>query len=105
MSSNRLQRTWVIAAAIGALAAGLVACGKKEPAEPPPAPGPSAASLALQPLIEQYAKIERPDDDESGSLQDVSLEAFQQQIQTRRDLLDKVRQIDSAGLLREEDID
>ena len=105
MSSKQWQRTAVTAAAIVAIASGLVACGKKEQAVAPPAAGPSAASLALQPLIEQYAKIERPDDDESGSLQDVSLAAFQQQIQTRRELLDKVRQIDPSGLLREEDID
>ena len=105
MNSKQSQRTWVIAAAVVALASGLVACGKKEAAAPPPPPGPSAASLALQPLIEQYAKIERPDDDESGTLEDVSLAAFQQQIQTRRELLDKVQQIDAAGLSREEDID
>jgi len=105
MNSKQSQRTWVIAAAVVALASGLVACGKKEAAAPPPPPGPSAASLALQPLIEQYAKIERPDDDESGALEDVSLAAFQQQIQTRRELLDKVQQIDAAGLSREEDID
>ena len=105
MNSKQSQRTWVIAAAVVALASGLVACGKKEAAAPPPPSGPSAASLALQPLIEQYAKIERPDDDESGALEDVSLAAFQQQIQTRRELLDKVQQIDAAGLSREEDID
>ena len=105
MTTNQLQRSWVLAAAMLALASGLGACGKKEPPPAPTAPGPSAASLALQPLIEQYAKFERPDDDEAGSLQDVSLTAFQQQIQTRRELLDKVRQIDAAGLSREEDID
>ena len=105
MSGNQLQRTWLISAAIVVITSGLVACGKEPATESPPSPAPSAASLALQPLIEQYAKIERPDDEDAGSLQDVSVDAFQQRIQTRRDLLDKVQQIDAAGLSREEDID
>jgi hypothetical protein len=36
MNSKQSQRTWVIAAAVVALASGLVACGKKEAAAPPP---------------------------------------------------------------------
>lgn len=106
MSSKHLQRASVVALAIVALASGLAACGKKQQSEPAAAPpGPSAASLALQPLIEQYAKFEQPDDDEARALQDVTLEGFQRQIQTRKELLDKVRQIDAGGLSREEDID
>ncbi len=97
------QKRIVVVAAIVAIAGSLAACGKKQ--EPAPTPGPSAASLALEPLIEQYAQIERADDDETGTLQDVSLQAFQQRIQTRRDLLEKVRQVDAGGLSGEENID
>lgn len=103
MITKQIDRAVMIAAAIVAIGCGLAACGKQP--EPTPAPGPSAAAAALEPLIEQYAKIERADDDESGVLQDVSLEAFQQQIETRRQLLEKVRQVDAGGLSREEDID
>lgn len=95
----------VIAAALVAIAGGLAACGKKPEPAPAAQPGPSAAAAALEPLIQQYADIERPDDDEAGSLGDVSLEGFQKQIEVRRQLLEKVQQIDAGGLSREEDID
>ncbi|HKU16191.1 MAG TPA: DUF885 domain-containing protein [Steroidobacteraceae bacterium] len=95
----------VIAAALVAIAGGLAACGKKPEPAPAAQPGPSAAAAALEPLIQQYADIERPDDDEAGSLEDVSLEGFQKQIEVRRQLLEKVQQIDAGGLSREEDID
>ena len=79
-------------------------CGKKQ--EPTPAVTPSAASTALEPLIQQYADLERKDeDDESGGLRDVSLEGFKKEIDTRRQLLEKVQQVDAGGLSREEDID
>ena len=79
-------------------------CGKKQ--EPAPVVTPSAASTALEPLIQQYADLERKDeDDESGGLRDVSLAGFEKEIDTRRQLLEKVRQVDASGLSREEDID
>ena len=71
-----------------------------------PAAARSAASTALEPLIQQCAELERKDeDDESVGLRDISLPGFKQEIDTRRQLLEKIRQIDAAGLSREEDID
>jgi uncharacterized protein (DUF885 family) len=94
----------VVGAAVVAIAVGLAGCGKKQ--EAVPAPAASAASVALEPLIQQYADMERKDpDDEGAGLKDVSLEGFQKEIDTRRQLLEKVRQIDASGLSREEDID
>jgi hypothetical protein len=70
---------------------------------------PSMASTALEPLIQQYADLERraADDEADGpiTLRDVSLQGFKDEIDTRRQLLEKVRQIDVAGLSREDDID
>jgi uncharacterized protein (DUF885 family) len=94
----------VIGAAVAAIAMGFAGCGKKQ--EPAPAPGPSASSVALEPLIQQYADLERKDeDDESGGLRDVSLDGFKKEIDTRRQLLEKIQQVDATGLSREEDID
>ena len=94
----------VIGAAIAAIAVALGGCGKKQ--EPAPVDTPSASSAALEPLIQQYADLERKDeDDESGGLRDVSLEGFKKEIDTRRQLLEKVQQVDASGLSREEDID
>jgi uncharacterized protein (DUF885 family) len=99
-----MKRNWLVGAAFAALAVSLAGCGKKQ--EPTPAPGPSPASVALEPLIQQYAELERKDeDDASGGLKDVSLEGFQKEIDTKRQLLEKVRQIDATGLSREESID
>jgi uncharacterized protein (DUF885 family) len=99
-----MKQRLVIGAAVAAIAAGLAGCGKKQ--EPAPAPGPSASSVALQPLIQQYADLERKDeDDESGGLRDVSLDGFKKEIDTRRQLLAKIQQVDATGLSREEDID
>ena len=99
-----MKKNWLVGAALAALAVSLAGCGKKQ--EPAPAPGPSPASVALEPLIRQYADLVRKDeDDESGGLKDVSLEGFQREIDTKRQLLEKVRQIDATGLSREEDID
>ena len=98
------MKNMTIGAAIAAIAVTVGGCGKKE--QPATAVIPSAASTALQPLIEQYAALERKDeDDEAAGLHDVSLEGFKKQIDTRRELLGKVRQIDAGGLSREEDID
>ncbi len=95
----------VLGAAILAIAVALGGCGKKQE----PGPGllaPSPASTALDQLIQQYADLERKDeDDESGGLRDVSLAGFKQEIDTRRQLLEQVRQIDASGLSREGDTD
>jgi uncharacterized protein (DUF885 family) len=99
-----MKQRWVIGAAVAAIAAGLAGCGKKQ--EPAPAPGPSASSVALEPLIQQYADLERKDeDDESGGLRDVSLDGFKKEIDTRRQLLEEIQQVEATGLSREEDID
>ena len=99
-----MKQRLVIGAAVAAIAMGLAGCGKKQ--EPAPAPAPSASSEALDPLIQQYADLERKDeDDESGGLRDVSLEGFKREIDTRRQLLEKIQQVEPTGLSREEDID
>jgi len=67
-----------------------------------------AAATALDPLVHQYAELERKaqEDDEAGGLRaDVSLQGFKQEIETRRRLLEKVQQIDAASLSRDDDID
>ncbi len=99
-----MKNSWLMGAAVVATAVGLAGCGKKQ--EAAPAPGPSASSVALEPLIQQYADMERKDeDDDNGGLKDVSVEGFQKEIDAKRALLDQVRNIDPAGLSREEDID
>ena len=92
-------------AVVAAIAVTVGGCGKKT--EVPPVVAPSGASTALEPLIRQYAELERnEEDDEAGGLRaDVAAESFEQEIETRRQLLEKVRRIDSSGLSREEDID
>jgi uncharacterized protein (DUF885 family) len=95
-----------VGAAIIAVAVTLGGCGKKQ--EPAPAVTPSSASAALEPLIQQYAALERKaeEDDEAGGLRtDVSVEGFTKEIDAQRQLLEKVRQIDAGGLSRDEDID
>jgi uncharacterized protein (DUF885 family) len=96
----------MIGAAIAASAVALGGCGPKQ-APAAPAVTRSAASVALEPLIQQYADLERnEEDDEAGGLRaDVSVESFEKEIDTRRQLLEKVRRIDASGLSREEDID
>lgn len=66
---------------------------------------PSAVSADLEALIQQYAGMERPDEDESGGLRDMSAAAFEKEIEARRNLLEKVREVRAEGLSREEDID
>jgi len=72
-----------------------------------PTAAASKASTALEPLIQQYAVLERQEeDDEAGGLRaDLSVKGFKKEIETRRELLEKVRQIDAGGLSQEEDID
>lgn len=99
-----MKQPLLIGAAVAAIAVSLAGCGKKP--EPAPAPGPSASSAALEPLIQQYADLERKDeDDESSGLRDVSLDGFKKEIDTRRQLLEKIQQVEATGLSREEDID
>jgi uncharacterized protein (DUF885 family) len=95
----------VTGAAVATIAVALCGCGKKQ--EPAAAIAPPATSAALEPLIQQYADLERnEEDDEAGGLRaDVSVESFRKEIDTRRELLEKVRQIEAGGLSREEDID
>ena len=97
------MKSLVMSAAIVAMALG--GCGKKQ--EPPPAAAPSVASTALEPLIQQYVDLERQEeDDEAGGLRaDVAAQGFEKEIATRRELLEKVRQIEASGLSHEEDID
>jgi uncharacterized protein (DUF885 family) len=98
------MKSAVVSAAIAAILLALGGCGKKS--EPAPVVTPSAASIALEPLIQQCAELERKDeDDESVGLRDVSLQGFKKDIDARRQLLEKIRQIDAGGLSREEDID
>jgi len=99
----------LIGAALAAIAVALGGCGQEQEQEPAPAVAPSAASTALEPLIRQYADLERKaEDDESDgplTLHDVSSESFEKELDSRRQLLEQVRQIDASGLSREEDID
>jgi len=97
------MKSLVMSAAIVAMALG--GCGKKQ--EPPPAAAPAVASTALEPLIQQYVDLERQEeDDEAGGLRaDVAAQGFEKEIDTRRELLEKVRQIEASGLSHEEDID
>lgn len=98
------MKSGVTAAAIVAIALAAGGCGKGP--EPAPFTAPSAASTALEPLIQQYADLAREDeDDDSGGLRDVSLEGFKKDIDTRRQLLEKVQRIEAGELSRDEDID
>jgi uncharacterized protein (DUF885 family)/dienelactone hydrolase len=91
------MKSGVIGSAIAAIAMALM---------PTTAATASKASIALEPLIRQCAELERKDeDDESVGLRDVSLQGFRKEIDTRRQLLEKIRRIDAGGLSREEDID
>jgi uncharacterized protein (DUF885 family) len=98
------MKSVLVGTAIAAITMALCGCGRKQ--EPAPATAPSAASMALEPLIQQCAELERKDeDDESVGLREVSLEGFKREIETRRQLLEKIRHIEASGLSREEDID
>ena len=70
-----------------------------------PSAAPTSATQPLDALIEQYAAIERVHREESDELAEVSATAFQQEIESRRQLLAKVRQVSANGLAREDDID
>jgi uncharacterized protein (DUF885 family) len=99
------MKSVVTGVAIAVVAVALSGCGKKQ--EPAPVAAPSAAATALEPLIQQYVDLERQEeDDEAGGLRaDVSVEGFKKELDTRRELLEKVRQIEAGGLSHEEDID
>ena len=95
---------WTCLVGVAFVFSGLAGCSRKEESPPAVSSGPSAAA-ALDPLIEQFVKIERRDEEESSGLRDVSAAGFQQDIDVRRQLLDKVRQVSKDGLSLEEDID
>ena len=101
-SIDAARWTWLVGVAI--VFAGLTGCSRKEEAPTAASSAPSAAA-ALDPLIQQYVDIEKHDEEESGGLRDVSAAGFQQDIEVRRQLLDKVRQVSKDGLSTEEDID
>ena len=52
----------------------LSGCSREE--EAPAATGPSASAAALEPLIQQYAQIERPEEEEMGGRRDVSAAGY-----------------------------
>lgn len=83
----------------------LSGCSRKDAAPSAATAGPSASAAALEPLIQQYAQIERPEEEEMGGRRDVSAAGFQQEIDVRRQLLEKVRQVSKDGLSLDEDID
>ncbi len=93
--------TWSVGMAVFV---GLAGCSRKEEQPVATSPGPSAAAV-LNPLIDQYAQIERAEEEEMGGLRDVSAAGFQKEIDVRRQLLDKVRLVSKDGLSLEEDID
>jgi uncharacterized protein (DUF885 family) len=100
-SIDAARWTWSVGMAV---LVGLAGCSRKEDQPVATSPGPSAAA-ALNPLIDQYAQIERAEEEEMGGLRDVSAAGFQKEIDVRRQLLDKVRQVSKDGLSLEEDID
>lgn len=95
--------TWLIGTAV--VFGSLSGCSRKEETPAATSSGPSAAAAALDPLIQEFVQLERRDEEESGGLRDVSAEGFQKEIDVRRQLLDKVRQLSKDGLTVEEDID
>lgn len=89
-----------------ALALGvLTGCSRKDEAAPATATGPSASATALDSLIQRYAQIERPEEEEMGGRCDVSAAGFEQEIEVRRQLLAQVRQVSKESLSLDEDID
>lgn len=100
-----MTRSWAHLIGVVLLVGAIAGCSRKETAPPAAASGPSASAAALEPLIQQFAKIERPDDDEAGGLRDVSAAGFQKEIDVRRQLRAQVQQLGKDGLSLEEDID
>lgn len=101
--ADKSRRLWLAGLLVAVVAAIYLGSGK-EPAQPV-VQAPSTASAELDALVEQYAAIERADEKEAGGLHDVTLAAFRQELDTRRQLLAKVQKIGADGLSREEDID
>lgn len=95
------RRAWLIGAAI--VFGGLVGCSRNVESPAPKSAGPAAA--VLDPLIQQFSRIERAEEEEMGGLRDVSAAGFQKDLDLRRQLLEKVRQVGKGGLSLEEDID
>jgi uncharacterized protein (DUF885 family) len=103
--TGAIRWTWVAAIAAVLIGGAIYFTSKDDVPVAKTAPQPSPAATALDPLIQQYANLERREEDESGGLRDVSAAAFKQDIGTRRELLEKVLQVSAEGLSREEDID
>lgn len=97
------SRAWLIGAAI--VFGGLVGCSRNVESPAPKSAGPAAAAAVLDPLIQQFSRIERAEEEEMGGLRDVSAAGFQKDLDLRRQLLEKVRQVGKGGLSLEEDID
>jgi uncharacterized protein (DUF885 family) len=92
---------WLWPAVVAAIALGAVLYFSSKGS----VPDSSSDSATLDTLIQQYAGIERADEEDVGGLRDVSVAAFQQDIEARRELLEKARQVSAEGLGREADID
>jgi uncharacterized protein (DUF885 family) len=96
---------WAIGLAVVIAIAGAafyLTAGKEQP--PAAARVAAPGSQELDALTKQYADLERFDE-ETGGLREVSAEAFQKEIATRGELLEKVRKVSATGLSSEEDID
>jgi len=94
----RISRMFAVSLIIG-----LVGC--QSPAEKPGVEETeSTASAALESLIRQYVDAERARD-EPGELRDVSAEAFLQEIDTQRQLLERIRAVATDDLSPEQLID
>ncbi len=102
-SKNAARRAGLVGIAL--VIAGLAGCSRSQEAPPAAANGPVPSAAALEPLIQQYAQIERPEEEEMGGLRDVSAAAFQHEIDVRRKLLEQVRRVSKDGLSLDEDID
>ena len=85
------------------LLVGVVGCQPAAEKQVVEAKGPTA-SVALESLIRQYVDVERARD-EPGELPEVSAEAFLQEIDMQRQLLEKIRAIAVNDLSREQLID
>ncbi|HWK73739.1 MAG TPA: DUF885 domain-containing protein [Povalibacter sp.] len=107
MANPSNDRSWRLWPAIVLLAGSLAGCGRQPPPESAAPPPPSAAAVALEQLVKEYANLERgvDEDDPAAGLRNLSAQAFQQEIETRRQLLQKVQQVGAAGLSLDEDID
>jgi len=116
---NRRAADFLRALSCMALCGLLAACGPAQ--EPAGGPGPESAehpsttaerlkpeapgaAASLDAIIEQYAQATRAEEDQAP-LKNVSAEAFLQEIEDNRELLERLGKIDVGGLSLEERID